>query len=156
MSKIFDIAFSLESPRPSGEGLSAAEIRTAILKRLAALGDEELLAAVGTPFDSCEVAGKQTPPVIPMPDHAKLPWIAITNSNLEFDHTIRSVDGGVAHANARNAVFIVRACNAHAALLLACEELFWLLTNWRRLPKSYDLQGAFTRANTAIAAARRR
>jgi len=44
--------------------------------------------------------------------------------------------------------------DAQAALIATAEELLWLLTNWRHRPKGYDVQGAFGRARTAIAAAK--
>lgn len=48
----FTIAFSLRSCCPDGRDVSPGMIRTAILTRLASVGDEELLEAVGAPFDT--------------------------------------------------------------------------------------------------------
>ena len=50
----FTIAFSLESSHPSGDDVTAAQLRAAILTRLAALADDELHEAVGAPYDSYE------------------------------------------------------------------------------------------------------
>ena len=51
----FTIAFSLVSSDPSGCDVAPAELRTAILTRLAALADNELIEAVGAPYDSYEM-----------------------------------------------------------------------------------------------------
>lgn len=51
----FDIAFSVETSEPSGASTSAQQFRDAIAKRLASLSDDELVEAVGQPFDSYEV-----------------------------------------------------------------------------------------------------
>lgn len=52
----FDIAFSLETSDPSGATTTARQFRDAILRRLDSLSDDELIEAVGLPFDSYEVA----------------------------------------------------------------------------------------------------
>lgn len=54
------IAFSLRSEDPSGENLTAAQIRKALYQRLIALDDDELIEATGAPFDTYEV--DQSPP----------------------------------------------------------------------------------------------
>lgn len=51
----FTIAFSLVSSDPSGCDVTLAELRAAILTRLAALSDNELIEAVGAPYDSYEL-----------------------------------------------------------------------------------------------------
>ena len=51
----FTIAFSLVSSNPSGRDVTPAELRAAILTRLASLADEELSEAVGAPYDSYEL-----------------------------------------------------------------------------------------------------
>lgn len=51
----FTIAFSLVTAQPDGRDATPAEIRAALLKRLAALSDDELLEAVGAPYDSYEL-----------------------------------------------------------------------------------------------------
>jgi hypothetical protein len=59
MSVIYDhaftIAFSVRSPFENGCKVAPQEFRHAILARLAALTDDELLEAVGMPFDTYEV-----------------------------------------------------------------------------------------------------
>lgn len=51
----YDIAFSLENEDPHGFA-TAAEVRAAIINRLVNLSDDnELLEAVGLPFDTYEV-----------------------------------------------------------------------------------------------------
>ena len=51
----FDIAFSIECRTdPSGESITAQQFRDAIHKRLDSLNDEEILEAVGLPFDTYE------------------------------------------------------------------------------------------------------
>jgi len=50
----YDIAFSLVSPDPDGD-IPASELRQAILRRLNTLDDDELIEAVGAPFDSFEI-----------------------------------------------------------------------------------------------------
>lgn len=59
-----DIAFSLESDHPEGDDITPQQFRHAILARLAALVDDELLEAVGTPFDThaIEIMPTQSPP----------------------------------------------------------------------------------------------
>jgi hypothetical protein len=51
----FTIAFSLVTAQPDGRDATAAELRAALLKRLAALSDDDLLEAVGAPYDSYEL-----------------------------------------------------------------------------------------------------
>lgn len=51
----FDIAFSLINSDESGNA-TPKELRTAILERLASLADDELLEAIGAPFDTFQVA----------------------------------------------------------------------------------------------------
>lgn len=51
----FTIAFSLHARSADGSDVSPAALRIAILARLASLPDDELLEAVGAPFDSYEV-----------------------------------------------------------------------------------------------------
>lgn len=48
----FDIAFSMKSNHPEGEDITPQQFRHAILARLAALVDDELMEAVGCPFDT--------------------------------------------------------------------------------------------------------
>ena len=48
----FTIAFSLRSHEPDEESIMPAQLRRAILTRLAALDDSELLEAIGLPFDT--------------------------------------------------------------------------------------------------------
>ena len=40
--------------------------------------------------------------------------------------------------------------NQSAALKASCEELLYILTNRKRLPRGYDTQGAFNRAQAAL------
>lgn len=51
----YDIVFNVETSDPSGAATPAQHIREAIERRLAALSDDELIEAVGLPFDSYEV-----------------------------------------------------------------------------------------------------
>ena len=51
----FTIAFSLVSSDPSGRDVTPAQLRAAILTRLATLSDNELIEAVGAPYDSYEM-----------------------------------------------------------------------------------------------------
>lgn len=51
----FTIAFSLVSSGQSGRDVTPAELRAAILTRLATLSDDELNEAVGAPYDSYEI-----------------------------------------------------------------------------------------------------
>ena len=48
----FDIAFTLLSAHPRGDDVTAEMIRAALVERLRALSDEELIEAVGRPFDT--------------------------------------------------------------------------------------------------------
>lgn len=50
----FSIAFSVETANDA-ENVSSSEIRAGVLKRLADIGDFELVEAVGMPFDTYEV-----------------------------------------------------------------------------------------------------
>lgn len=50
----FDIAFSLVSQRQDASDVNPQAIRNAILGRLATLTDDELMEAVGAPFDTYE------------------------------------------------------------------------------------------------------
>jgi hypothetical protein len=49
---VYDIAFSLESYHPNGDDVCACDIRQAVLKRLASMDDNELMEAIGYPFDT--------------------------------------------------------------------------------------------------------
>lgn len=51
----FSIAFSLRSAAPDGTDCTPQELRHAILSRLAALDDIELIEAVCAPYDTYEV-----------------------------------------------------------------------------------------------------
>lgn len=51
----FTIAFSLRSAAPDGSDCTPQELRHAIVTRLAALDDGELIEAVGAPYDTYEV-----------------------------------------------------------------------------------------------------
>lgn len=48
----FTFAFSIDSTDPTGLHIPAPQLRTAILKALARIGDDELLENLGAPFDS--------------------------------------------------------------------------------------------------------
>ena len=48
----YDIAFSIETSDPSGGTTTGPQFREAVQRRLAALSDDELIEAVGLPFDS--------------------------------------------------------------------------------------------------------
>lgn len=74
------IAFSLRSEHPSGEDLTAQQIRNALYHRLARLDDDELIEATGAPFDTYEV--DQTIPV-PIP---ALPAVITQKSTFQVDH----------------------------------------------------------------------
>lgn len=50
----FDIAFSLVSGCPTGESVTGSQLREALNKRLLSLTDEDLVEAVGMPFDTYE------------------------------------------------------------------------------------------------------
>lgn len=64
----FTIAFSLVSSHPSGGDVTAAQLRAAIVTRLASLADDELSEAVGAPYDSYELD-------VPSEDiHCAVPW----------------------------------------------------------------------------------
>lgn len=52
----YDFAFSIETSDASGGMVNGRHFREAIERRLAALSDDELIEAVGLPFDSIEVA----------------------------------------------------------------------------------------------------
>jgi len=57
----FDIAFAIpHSSDPTGENVTAIEIRQAIYKRLNSLSDDELLEAVGLPFHTYEELSNET------------------------------------------------------------------------------------------------
>lgn len=56
----FTIAFSLTSSDPDGFDVDAALLRAAILTRLAQISDDELVEAVGAPFDTCEVEEQES------------------------------------------------------------------------------------------------
>ncbi len=51
----FTIAFNLRSAAPDGSDSTPQELRHAIIARLAALDDGELIEAVGAPYDTYEV-----------------------------------------------------------------------------------------------------
>lgn len=50
----YTIAFSIKSNHPEGEDITPQQFRHAILARLATVVDDELIEAVGIPFDSHE------------------------------------------------------------------------------------------------------
>lgn len=75
------IAFSLRSEHPSGEDLTAQQIRNALYHRLARLDDDELIEATGAPFDTYEV--DQSPP----PDIPALPSVITQPKTFQIDHT---------------------------------------------------------------------
>ena len=74
------IAFSLRSEHPSGEDLTAQQIRKALYHRLVRLDDDELIEATGAPFDTYEV--DQSVPV-PIP---ALPAEITQQSTFQVDH----------------------------------------------------------------------
>lgn len=51
----FTFGFSLQHTDAAGEDVPAAQLRAAILRRLAALSDTELVENCGAPFDTFEV-----------------------------------------------------------------------------------------------------
>lgn len=51
----FALAFSLATSDPTGELAHPTRLRHAILERLASLDDDELLQAVGMPYDTYPV-----------------------------------------------------------------------------------------------------
>ena len=54
-NNVYTLAFAVSGESsPEGEGTSAATLRSAIVARLEALDDDELLEAVGLPVDSYE------------------------------------------------------------------------------------------------------
>lgn len=50
----YDIRFVVNSDESNGEDLKGKHIRAAILKRLSALDDEEILEAVGMPINTID------------------------------------------------------------------------------------------------------
>jgi hypothetical protein len=74
------IAFSLRSEHPSGEDLTAQQIRNALYHRLARLDDDELIEATGAPFDTYEV-DQSIPVPIPAP-----PAEITQKSTFQVDH----------------------------------------------------------------------
>ena len=50
----FDITFSLTSECPTGDTVTGAQLREALMQRLLNLTDDELVEAAGMPFDSYE------------------------------------------------------------------------------------------------------
>lgn len=48
----YTIAFDITSNHPEGEDIAPQQFRHAILERLAAIVDDELIEAVGIPYDS--------------------------------------------------------------------------------------------------------
>jgi hypothetical protein len=50
----YSIAFSVVSKHPEGDDITPQQFRHAILKSLAALVDDELMEALGAPFDTYE------------------------------------------------------------------------------------------------------
>jgi hypothetical protein len=60
----FDIAFSIVSDHPTGEDVTAEQVREALIQRVhTAYSSGELLEAIGAPFDTYEVdeTTKETP-----------------------------------------------------------------------------------------------
>lgn len=52
----FDIAFSIVSEHPTGEDVTAEQVREALLNRIhSAYASGDLLGAIGSPFDTYEV-----------------------------------------------------------------------------------------------------
>lgn len=74
------IAFSLRSEHPSGEDLTAQQIRNALFQRLTSLNDDELVEATGAPFDTYEV-DQSIPVTIPA-----LPTKMTQQSTFQVDH----------------------------------------------------------------------
>lgn len=74
------IGFSLRSEHPSGEDLTAQQIREALYQRLTRLDDDELIEAAGAPFDTYEVDQS-----IPVPIPA-LPAEITRQSTFQVDH----------------------------------------------------------------------
>jgi hypothetical protein len=70
----------------------------------------------------------------------------------EFEHAAERYDE--LKQNRKTRARAARLAVVNAALLPALEELLHMLTNWRHLPKGYDTQGAFNRAQTAITLAK--
>jgi hypothetical protein len=51
----YTLGFSLESNHETGDDVTAAQVRAAIIKSLCNLSDNELLENLGYPFDTYEV-----------------------------------------------------------------------------------------------------
>lgn len=64
----FDFAFTLIHSDKTGEQVTAQEFRTAILRRLAALTDDELVECCGAPFDSFEYESEEAAAGGSLPD----------------------------------------------------------------------------------------
>lgn len=50
----FTIGFTIASKHPEGDDITPQQFRLGILARLAAVTDDELIEAVGCPFDTYE------------------------------------------------------------------------------------------------------
>ena len=50
----FNFAFSVDAADPTGDHIPVAELRGALIKKLAAMSDNELLENLGAPFDTYE------------------------------------------------------------------------------------------------------
>ena len=50
----FSFAFSIDTADPTGEHIPVADLRAALVMKLAAISDTELLENLGTPFDTYE------------------------------------------------------------------------------------------------------
>lgn len=60
----FFIGFTCITKHPEGEDVTPAQLREAILKRLAGASDGELLEACGAPFDTYEVEPDNIPTLL--------------------------------------------------------------------------------------------
>lgn len=52
----FTIAFSVKSDTPDASDITPAILRAAIVRRLASLPDDQMLEAVGAPFDTSDIS----------------------------------------------------------------------------------------------------
>jgi hypothetical protein len=54
-SHAFDIAFELKTACDNGESATAQQLREALIQRILSLDDDDLISAVGAPFDTHEL-----------------------------------------------------------------------------------------------------
>jgi len=129
---VFAFSFSVTATDPIGTAIPADQLRTAIIRHLAAVDDPELRENIGEPHDTHAVSATTAKGqwiMTSIANHTFTPWKVVASETGHItvqsgEYIVADVGGfgdGVAPSIEANALFIVRACNVHDGLVHALE-----------------------------------